>query len=366
MRSLWSIPVLAILLVLLLSVGCQSSPAPAQPTSAKQPAAAPTQATQPAPTKAAAGAPTAALAKADSKAYPTKQIEVVVHSGPGSSVDLTARTVAEYLTKNKIVSQPMVVNNRQGGGGAIALNYFVGKKGDEHTMLSVSSANLLSNLARGESDAKFDDFAMIGILAVDSNVVAVPANSPFKNMKELVDAAKKQPKAVSQSIGAIGGSGHIIGAMLARATGVEFNYISFKSGAEAVTAVVSGNVGFTIENVSEMSELARGGKLRLLGVASEKRLALLPDLPTLKEQGIDVDHELGRGFALPAGASDSVLKFWDSAMRKVYDSPEWDKFAKDGAMEKSYMNSAESRQWMAKRFDQLRPVLEYLGLAKKK
>lgn len=370
-RSVLCIAVLCTLASALVVATACSSPAPAptptqapkgaQPTSA--PAAAPTKAPAPAPTKAPAAQPTAApAAKLD---YPTKPIEFVVHTSPGDGIDLMLRTLQDIITKEKMVSQPVNVINKTGGSGATAMGYIASKAGDPHFLITTQPSQITTPI-RNKLNVSYKDFTPIAMIMSESVVVVVRNESPFKTMKELIDAAKKAPKSVSQGTGVMGGSDTIFSHRVSKATGVQFNLISSSGGGgENMVKLLGGNVDFITVNPSEAMGQVEAKKVRLLAISSAKCSPLLPDVPTLKEQGINVVHDSFRGMMGTKGMSPEIVKYWEDAFQKVAKTDAWKKYLKDNVVDDLFMPGKELATYLDEQQKIYQEVLDEMGLVKK-
>jgi putative tricarboxylic transport membrane protein len=297
--------------------------------------------------------------------FPSKPIEFVVHSGAGGGPDVFARTVAEAIGRDRILSQPIVIANRVGGGGSIAFNYMKVKRGDPYFVLGVGGTTILTMAARPDLDLGLEHYTPLALLGLDGQAVAVAADSKFKSIKDLIDAARREPNTISGAIASATGSGRIVIYKLEREAGAKFKYVSFKSGTDAALAVVGGHVPFTTENVSEVYSLAESKKLRLLAVTSERRLPLLPDVPTLRELGYPVVVGTGRGFAMPAGVPKEAAATMEAALKRAHDSVIWKEFAVRNMYEDTYLNSAEFSQWLARGREEMREFLTAIGVIQK-
>jgi putative tricarboxylic transport membrane protein len=234
------------------------------------------------------------------QAYPSRPVELVVHTAAGGGGDLFARTVAEVITKEKLLPQPLVVSNKGGGGGAIAFSYVASKRGDPYTLLAVPSTVLLTAPLRSGLDIGLDKFTPLASLGLDLNALTVRADAQYTTVADLVAAAKREPGSIVIGFGSFGGTGHYLAYRLEKATGARFKTVSMK-GAQAVLSVLGSHVHATTENLSEVMAHVEARKLRVLGVPSAQRLAFAPAIPTLREQGLDILSGVRRGFATPAG-----------------------------------------------------------------
>lgn len=288
-------------------------------------------------------------------AYPARLIELVVQTGPGGGSDVTARYLVQVLERHRLVPQPVIVVNRQGGAGAVALEYLRGHRGDPYFLFAVPGAGIFTNVARGRTS--FDEFRQLATMGFEVNLVLVRANSPFRSIEDLVEAARSAPKAVSLGGAAIGGGGHLASLLFGRAAGVDFNFISFQSGREALTAMLGGSVDFTIESLLEARELQRAGRVRILAAMTEKRIPQLPEVPTLREKGWDAVFEIARPFAMTAGVPDAAVSWWERVLKQAFDTPEWQAFLENNGLVGNFLDAASTEQYFRRTYGQLEPIL---------
>ena len=284
---------------------------------------------------------------AQAQSYPSKPIEFVVHTAPGGGTDLFARTVSEFMSREKIFSQPLVVANKPGGSGAIAFGYVKGKRGDAHVVLTMATGSFLAAAGRPELGLGLENFTPLASLALDPQAIAVPWDSKYKTIRDLIEAGKREPNAIASSITSATGTARVLLYLIERETGAKFKYVSFKSGGEATTAVVGGHVPFTPENLSEMMGHVESKKLRVIAVTGNKRLAAVPDAPTMKEAGYNITLGTGRGFVMPAGVPKEQAAAMEAALKRVHDSAAYREFATRNNFEDMYMGSAEFGKYLA-------------------
>ena len=297
--------------------------------------------------------------------YPSRVIELVSPTGPGGGSDLVARTVADIVAKEKLLPQAFVVQNRAGGGGAIGQNYVAGRQGDPYTVL-LAGMGLLTLPLRTGLDAGLDKFQPLGLIGIDLNCLAVREDSPHRTVKDFVNAARANPKSINIAITFPGGSAHQFMHQLEQLSGAKFNTVSFKSGADAVTAVLGGHVHATAENLGEVMPHVETKKMRLLGIPAAKRLPGLPDVPTMKEQGYDLHFGGFRGFAAPVGIPSDAVAVLEAAFAKVHKSAAWRDYMARNMYEDLYMNANEFTQYLAARQGEMTKFLTEMGLALKK
>ena len=306
-------------------------------------------------------APCALLAQS----YPSQPIELVAHTAPGGGTDQFVRLMAEIFTREKMVPQAPVISNRAGGGGAIAYNYVKGKKGDPHVVLAVATGTFMSALTRTDLGFSIDDFTPVAFLAMDPQVVAVTGDNRFKTVKELIDAAKREPNTIVSAIASATGSGRLFQYMLEKETGARFKYVSFKSGAEAGTAVAGGHIQLTTENLSEISAHLESKKIRVLAVTGERRMTPLPEVPTMKELGYPIVVGTGRGLALPAGVPATSVATLENMVKRAMTSKIWKDYSANNNFEENFLDGAQFRKYLDSRREEFRGFLTHVGLLKK-
>ena len=299
------------------------------------------------------------------QAFPSQPLELVAHTAPGGGTDQFVRLMGDIFTREKMVTQAPVISNRAGGGGAIAYNYVKGKKGDPHVLLAVATGTFMSALVRPDLGFSLDDFTPVAFLAMDPQVVAVTGDGKYNNVKDLIEAAKREPNTIVSAIASATGSGRLFQYMLEKQTGAKFKYVSFKSGSEAGTAVAGGHIQVTTENHSEVAAHLESKKVRVLAVTGEKRMAALPNVPTMKELGYPIVVGTGRGVAMPAGASREAATTVENMLRRAMATKQWKDYSANNNFEENFLDGAQFRKYIDSRREEFRDFLSHVGLLKK-
>jgi putative tricarboxylic transport membrane protein len=305
------------------------------------------------------------LADVQAQPFPAKPIEVVAHTNPGGGADLFARYVVEIINREKLLPQPMAVVNKAGGAHAVAANYVAARRGDPYTVLTIAHSSFLIVPLVSGLDVGLDKFVPLALYGFDSHTVTVRADSPYKSVKDLIETARKAPKSVIVGIGTMGGTAHMLGHLLEKNTGARFNFIGLKGGGEAVLGVLGGHYQLCFENVSEIMDHVKAKKLRLLAIAAEKRLPQLPDVPTVKEEGVPLTAGLGRGFLAPAGISKEAHAILEAAFEKAHRTAAWKDYAARNVFDDVLLKGPQFEQWMKKEQPALEQFARDAGLAKK-
>ena len=302
---------------------------------------------------------------ATAQAFPSKTLEFVVHVNPGGGTDVFARLIQEIITREKLVTQPMIVVSKTGGAGAVAFNYVKGKRGDPHTVLTIATGSFVTAISRPDLDLGLENFTPLAFFARDPQGVIVPADSKYKTFKDLVDDAKKQPEAIVCAVTSATGTGRQTLWRIERETGAKFKFVTFKAGSEAVLSVLGGHVPFTTENVSEAWAHIEAKKMRVLAVTTEKRMPALPDVPTLTELGYKVQIGTGRGFGMPAGVPKEAVAAMEGILKKAHASPHWQDYSKKNMYEDRWMGSAEFAKYLGEQREAQKEFIDSIGLSKK-
>jgi len=296
---------------------------------------------------------------------PDRPIEFVVQAGAGGGSDLFARTMAQILTKEKIVTVPVNVVNKPGGSGAVAYAYVNGKKGDPHVIATATSSYLTTPI-QGHSPVNYQNFVNVAILCAEDYVGVVRTESPYKSLKDLMAAAKAKPNGVRIGGSSVGSSDNIIAMMLNKAAGVKLNFIVFQSGGEANAALLGGSVDMAGPNPSEAAQLITAGRLRPIAMFSPERLPKWKDVPTAREQGFDVTFEQHRGLILPSGLTKEQQLFWQNAIVKMFQSADFKKYMDDNGLRPLLKVGDDAEKYIAERNKFYVEVMTELGLAKKR
>jgi putative tricarboxylic transport membrane protein len=307
----------------------------------------------------------AIAAASHAQPYPSRPIELVAHSAPGAGNDRIARILAEILMNEKLVNnQTVSVTNRTGGAGTVAYNYIKSRKGDPHVILTGVSNTLLSASLRPEFNVSLDQFHLLAMFGRDPQAVIVSADSPYRNFRDLIDAAKREPATLVASIGSPTSAGRMLLWSIEQETGARFKVVSMKGGADAIIAVMGGHTHFSTENISEGMAALEAKKLRVLAVSTAQRMALVPDTPTLKELGYNIHIGSARGFAMGAGVPKEAAAHMEAVLEKVYRGPAWQAHAKANHYENIWMGSAEFTKYFYERQEWVRNFLKAIGAVK--
>jgi putative tricarboxylic transport membrane protein len=308
----------------------------------------------------------AAMVAAEAKAaYPDKTIEFVVHSPAGGGSDLFSRAVGSILEKEGIVKQKIQVVNRDGGSGTTALNYMFDKAGDAHVVMQFTTGPL-SALLRGSSKLKLEDLTFLTMMCMDPNLAFTRFESPYNDMKSVIEYAKKNPDRVSVAIGTAGGSEHISAYRVGKASGAQLNMVGFGGGGAASVAILGGHVDLGFGTVQEQMGQIEAKTIKPLGVMTPQRIPNMPNVPTMKEQGINAVYVQPRGFWAPKNFPDYALKFWEDAFFKLSKTKAYQDMLKNNYAVDAFMKHEETKAYVSEYIKVLKVDVDDLGVFKKK
>jgi tripartite-type tricarboxylate transporter receptor subunit TctC len=255
--------------------------------------------------------------------YPSKPIRMIVPLAAGSAVDVAARLLAQKMSVS--MGQSIVVENITGASGLIGADRVAKAAPDGYTIggFNDSLLTMVPNLNANTPFNPVTDFAHISQVATIEFSVAVAANSPYKSVTELVAAAKAAPNKITYASGGNGSPQHLGGALFAAHAGIEMKHVPYRGASQAALDVAGNQVDVTFQGIATVAALAKGGKLRLIGVMTDTRQAEYPDAKTLKEQGIQgFDFSTWFSLAAPTGTSKEIVDRLHREVLKALADPE--------------------------------------------
>ncbi|MEH2510063.1 putative tricarboxylic transport membrane protein [Nitrobacteraceae bacterium AZCC 1564] len=284
---------------------------------------------------------------------PAKPVEIVVAAGAGGASDQMARMMQAAIQKNNLMKQPMIVSLKGGASGAEALMYMKGSDGDPNKVLIAYSLIYMLPLS-AKIPFNWRDLTPVSVIAMDQFVLWDNANGP-KTVKDFIAAAK-----AASSPFKLGGTGskredHVLTVFMEKKTGAKFSYLPYKSGGEAATQLVGNHVDANVNNPSENLEVWRAGQVRALCVFDKERIAYKTkvtetqswnDVPTCKEEGLDMQYLMLRAMFLPGKVTSEQVAFYDDLFKKVTQTPEYKDYMEKQALKPVYINGKEMLKFL--------------------
>ncbi|MDQ2151334.1 tripartite tricarboxylate transporter substrate binding protein [Alcaligenaceae bacterium C4P045] len=248
-------------------------------------------------------------ASAHAQTYPTKPVTLVVPFAPGGTVNLMGRLLANRMSE--ALRQPVIVENKPGGGGSIGANMVAKAPADGYTLLlaTMGQQSIQPLLSQSLPYDAHKDFAPVALFATVPNVLAVSANTPAKNVAELVAYAKANPGKLNMASAGIGSVNHMTGELFMFRSGARFEHVPYRGAGPATADLLSGQVQILFANLPNVLSYVKSGQIRVLAVASDKRSPALPDVPTLAEAGVkDAVVESWYGVMATAGTDPQIIR----------------------------------------------------------
>lgn len=299
--------------------------------------------------------------------YPKGALEFIAPSGAGGGWDLTIRTVAKVLQDTDLVSAPMPVTNNAGSGGGVNLAYMQTQKGSEK-VISVYSPPILLIELNGSSEYGYEDTTPLARLITDYGAFVVNKDSKYKDLAQVMEALKKDPKSVKIGGNSAAGSmDHVQFLIVAKAAGVEnlkeIDYISFQDGT-ATAQILGGHIDLLTTGLGDIQALVESGNLNALAVTAGERVGegVLAEIPTCKEQGIDVVFENWRGLFGAPGMPEYAVKFWQETLAKMVETDEWKTEAAKHGWAPAYLGQSEFNEFLKTTKEEYKVILEEIGL----
>lgn len=299
---------------------------------------------------------------------PDRAVEIVVGTGPGSAPDRMARMIQDTLRAKKLVSVPLNVMNRTGGGGALGWAFLNQHPRDGHYVM-VAAGNLSVAHLTGAANISYRDLTAIAMLFHEYVALSVRADSPIRDGRDLLERLKKDPTSASLAVSSVSGSAtHIAAALALKAGGVDIKKIRtvvFDSAGKSMGAVMGGHVDIATGSITLSLTQARTGKIRIVGITAPRRLTgVLADIPTFREQGADMEFSNYRGMVGPKGMTTAQVGYWENLFSELDKDEQWRADLEKHYMDREFMRGEAMRKYLDKLALPIRSVLDDLGLIK--
>jgi len=299
--------------------------------------------------------------QANVKKFPTKQITLVVQANPGGLSDQISRTLGDIMQKD--LNSPVICVYKAGGSGAVGMSFVKGSAADGYT-IGHGPVELTMLKALGYSDIQPDDFTLIGRAYTTLPAITVQADSQWKTIEEFMEYAKNNPSKIRMGNAGTGSIWDLASIGLEQKAGIKFNHIPFDGAAPSIAALMGGHIDAVVSAPMEVMSGVKGGKLRVLAVMGDKRSESFPDVPTLKEKGVDYAMVQWGGFIAPKNLPADVQATLEKSFEKAVNSDEFKKFTSERGIEASYLSSKDFQTFAKTQVDIFSELIQKAGIKK--
>ena len=293
--------------------------------------------------------------------FPTKPINIVVSAAAGGTTDIPTRILASKA--EKILGQPIIVSNKGGGGGAVALGPAKGDPPDGYHLVSHTSVAMMWYQQFRDLPYSHEDFVPVLQWGHAGSGVVVKADSPWKTLKDLVEYARKNPGKVTYSSIGVNSPPHLVMQYIGKKEGIQWTHVPFAGGAPGVSSVLGGHIT-AMAGSMEWAAHVREGSLRILAIFEDARMSQFPDVPTAKELGYNYPNDPAAGYLIsaPKGTATPILNKLADAFHKAMDDPEFIQTMQQMEMKILYRNSKDAETYLDDAVRNLRMVIKELNI----
>ena len=309
----------------------------------------------------------AAPAAAQEAWKPSRPVTLIAPNAPGGNSDRLAREMQRVIQAHRLVDATIVVTNRPGGNGTIALNQLITHPGDGHVLM-IGTPTLLGNHITGLTQHRHGDFTTLVLLLEDYYGVNVRPASPIQSARDMLERLKKTPDALALGTSGVAGANFTSLLTGLRRGGVDvkrLKMVSFAGGGQSTMALLGGHVDILSTGLSNMAEHLQQGKMRLLVHSGPRaKQGLFANVPTWKDIGVDMTTSSWRTVMAPKGLTVAQVAYWESVFAKLVQTEDWKKEVAANHWENTYLPAAEARKRLDYEYGETKQILTELGMAK--
>ena len=306
-------------------------------------------------------------ARAQDAWKPTRPVTLIAPNAPGGTSDRTAREMQRIIQANRLVDVSIVVVNRPGGNGTLALNQLIAAPGDGH-ILMIATSNLLGNHITGLTKLNHTDFTALALMLEDYFGVNVRTGSSIQSARDMLDRLKANPEALSLGSSSIAGNNFTSLALGLKRDGVDvkrLRVVNFAGGGQSTLALLGGHIDILSTGLSNMADHLQQGRMRTLVVsAPRRRPGLFSGVPTWKEVGVEMTASSWRAVVAPKDLKPAQIAYWEGVFRKLVQTEDWKKEVVENFWENTYLPAAATRRRLEEEYTETRQILTELGMAK--
>jgi len=294
--------------------------------------------------------------------YPKGPVTFIVCYSAGGGSDAGARILAN--SAEKYIGKPLVVQNKPGAGGGIGWASLVNSKADGQTISLINIPSMIFLPLQKMANYDLDKIVPVIQLVEDAALLLVRKGGKFKDFNDFITQVKANPGKITLATCGVGTDIHIITEIMNDKFGIKLNAVHFPGTVDAVTSVIGGHSDAVIAKVSEAISALEAGQGFLLGAFTDERLPEYPDVPTMKELGLDLSHASSRGVAVPKGTPQEIIDFLHDSLKKATEEPDYITRMNSAGLAIKYRSGPEFHDFYMKQYNAFQPVFERLGLSK--
>jgi putative tricarboxylic transport membrane protein len=289
---------------------------------------------------------------------PSREIELVVHSAPGGGSDVFAQALLAMFQQEKLLAQPVRVLNKTAGASAEAMAYLTEKRGDGHVVAVFTNTWLTTPLTRKEGGQTIKEFTPLARLVLEPTIAVVRADSPYRTLADFVAAAKRDPGKLKQAGGSLTAIESMTGLLIQSATGAKWTFVPTPAVSDRMKNLVAGSVDIVIPQPQDAAEQMTAGKARAIAAITERRLSVLPDVPTIGEQGIAIPIIANvRGIVGPPGMAPAAIAYWEDLFARLAKTQSWRAYVEENQVEDVFLRGREMPAFLDEQIELMRKML---------
>ena len=295
---------------------------------------------------------------------PTRPVEIVVHSAPGGGSDVFAKAVVEMAERERLSAQPLRVVNKTAGASVQAMEYLAEKSGDGHVIAVFTNTWIATPLTRKEATRTVKDFTPIVRLVLEPTIAVVRADAPYRTLPEFVAAARKEPGKLRQAGGSATAIESLTGLLIQSATDSKWTFITTPAVSDRMANLIAGSVDIVIPQPQDANEHIAAGRIRPIVAFTERRLRILPDVPTVREQGVSMPIIANvRGILGPPAMPPAAARYWQDFFARLAATPSWKKYLEENHVEDVFLRGEAMTPFLDEQIGVMRGVLRQAGVA---
>jgi putative tricarboxylic transport membrane protein len=291
-----------------------------------------------------------------------QELELLVHSAPGGGSDVFAKAIVVMIEAEKLSPRPLRIVNKTAGASAEAMAYLAQKRGDAHTVAVFTNTWLTTPLTRKDAAHTIKDFTPVARLVLEPTIAVVRGDSPYRTLADFVADAKRRPGELKQAGGSLTAIESMTGRLIQSATGAKWTFVTTPAVADRMKNLAAGSIDIVIPQPQDAAEYLASGKARAVAAITERRLRVLPDVPTIAEQGIAIPIIANvRGILGPPGMPAEAVAFWEDLFARLAKTKSWHAYVAENHVEDVFLRGGEMPAFLDQQIELMRKMLRAAG-----